>query len=140
MLSDLNAHGNRLYEQGWGCGVVQPETLFKLADGVSHICEGLYIYRQIVPDCMFPNANQMCFLIREPQRGTDYKSSRVNEHGNALKSGSHVVIMGVLFSSLLKIFITHFYKLFISHNPSLIKAVIKQKGSNIYCTMFDPFF
>lgn len=73
-------------------GVVQPETLFKLADGVSYEC--LCIYRQIVPDCMFLNANQMCspLLIREPQCGTDYKSSWVNERGNAWKSGSHVVI------------------------------------------------
>lgn len=53
------------------------ETLFKLADGVSHIYKCLCIYRQIVPNCMFLNANQMCspLLIREPQCGTDYKSS-----------------------------------------------------------------
>lgn len=41
---------------------------------------------------MFPNANQICSPLLVQECGTDCKSSSVNECGNALESGSHVVI------------------------------------------------
>lgn len=52
------------------------------------------IYRQIIPDYMFPNANQMCstLLVREPLCENGYKSNWVSRRGNVFESCSCVAV------------------------------------------------
>lgn len=90
------------------------DTLLKWADGVSHIWVCLCIYRQIVPDYMFPNANQMCSPLWYESLSVALITSQVELMNMKtvwkvapMLWSDYYHIIRVPYSSGLQIFITH---------------------------------